>query len=225
MDNFNKNMIALRNKHNLTTTQVATIAGVEKATYEKMELGFEKVSYEVIEKLAKFYNVDVTYFAQENKDVLQQGVQTVKSPKVKKERAKMVKVSNILTMITACLLLACFIIVPIYSDYGVTVFVWHMFGGYGIAIALVLFMLLYTLWAFVHAILHLSSANIDLSVYGFVSKIISVALCAFTFAFGVIYFIVSNGLPLLMLIHLSVTLVDLIFVIIKLVAHVKATKK
>lgn len=224
MDNLNKNMIALRNKHNLTTAQVATIAGVEKSIYEKMELGFEKVSYEVIEKLAKFYNVDVTYFAQENKDVKPQVTETVKKAKVNKERSKMVKVSNILTMITACLLLVCFVIVPIYSDY-ITVFVWNLFEGYGIAIALVVIVLLYTLWSFVHAILHRSSANIDLSVYGFVSKIISVALCAFTFAFGVIYFIVSNGLPLLMLVHLSVTLVDLIFVIIKLVAHVKATKK
>ena len=236
LDNFSRNMIALRNRHNLTTAQVAAIAGVEKASYEKMELGFETVSYEVLEKLAKFYNVDVTYFAgegqveQKTNGIKETSAVAPKQPKPVPQGVKGVKAFNILTLITACLLLVCFVIVPMvsgYTDYWgtVTFFVWHMFGGGALEVIVAVLFLIYVIWALVHAIIHMASANINLGTYGLVSKIISIVLNGLLLMFEIILLIASNFAYTIMLVHVAITILDLVFNIIKIVKHVKSNKK
>ena len=231
LDAFSKNLIALRKKHNLTTEQAAVIAGIERGSYEKMELGFEAVSYEVIEKLAKFYNVDVTYFATENEveiapEQKQVTPKTAKTKAVTSVNPKAGKATNIMTLISSILVFICFAIVPVITINGYTAFTWDLFGATdGLTTITFVLMFIYALWALSNSIIHLSSKNINHGIYGFVSKIINVAFGGLILVLEIVFFARSSAYFTIFLIHIAVALIDLIFNICKLVSHIKNNKK
>ena len=228
LDNFGKNLIALRKKHNLSTEQVAVIAGIEKATYEKMELGFDAVTYEVIEKLAKFYNVDVTYFAAENEvepEQKQVAPKAVKAKAVEPANPKAGKATNIMTLISAILVFICFVIVPVAIVYGYTVFTWDVFNANdGITVITFVLMLLYAVWALANSIMHISSKKISYGTYGLISKIVNVAFGGLVLILEVVFLARFSGFYSMILIHIAAAVLDLIFNICKLVSHVKNNK-
>ena len=231
LDAFSKNLIALRKKHNLTTEQAAVIAGIERGSYEKMELGFEAVSYEVIEKLAKFYNVDVTYFATENEveiapEQKQVTPKTAKTKAVTSVNPKAGKATHIMTLISSILVFICFAIVPVITINGYTAFTWDLFGATdGLTTITFVLMFIYALWALSNSIIHLSSKNINHGIYGFVSKIINVAFGGLILVLEIVFFARSSAYFTIFLIHIAVALIDLIFNICKLVSHIKNNKK
>ena len=61
MDNniISSNLTFLRLKHNLSFEKVAEICGISTTDYKKIETGFETPSFEVLDKLAEFYQVDI----------------------------------------------------------------------------------------------------------------------------------------------------------------------
>lgn len=230
LDNFSQNLIMLRNRHNLTTEQTAVIAGVERGTYEKMELGFEKVSYEVLEKLAKFYNVDITYFATENEveiapEQKQATPKTAKTKAVTSVNPKAGKASNIMTLISSILVFICFVIVPVGDFYGYVMFTWDLFSADGLTVMTIILMLFYALWALTNSIMHISSKGINQGTYGLVSKIVSLGFGGIVLLLEIIFFIRTQTIFAIFLVHMVVALVDLIFNIIKLVSHCKNNKK
>lgn len=233
MDNFSQNMIALRNKHSMTTTQVAQIAGIDKATYEKMELGFEKVSYEILEKLANFYSVDITYFGEAHEmpktTNTNEGSTAAKKEKKTYTRTKKIKVFNILTLITSCLLLIC-LAIPLEPRAGIYPFN-YVFSGDAFNWGTLTCILLYicAFWCLANAIIHISSINLDQGKYGKASKITSVVIISITSLFVFLMFInfafVHYFHSAVSIIHAIIYIVALIFEIIKLVLHVKNNKK
>ena len=231
LDTFSKNLIALRKKHNLTTEQAAVIAGIERGSYEKMELGFQAVSYEVIEKLAKFYNVDVTYFATENEveiapEQKQAAPKATKTKTVASVNPKAGKATNVMTLISSILVFICFVIVPVAIVYGYSAFTWDFLGAAdGITTITFVLMLIYALWALSNSIIHLSSKNINHGTYGFVSKIINVAFGGLVLILEIVFFARTDAYFTMFLIHIAVAIIDLIFNICKLASHIKSNKK
>ncbi len=231
LNTFSENLIALRNKHNLNTTQVAAIAEIERTSYEKMELGFEQVSYEVLDKLAKFYGVDVSYFAQVHEEAQPKQSQEKKQSTEKAfgTSSKANKVFNILGLVTAGLLFVWFVFIPIYIGYvdiyGTTIslYMYDLFYSNVISIIMAVILLIYPIWAIVNPILYMCSKKIDLGTYGFVSKIISVAFSGLSFVFAIVLIIKLTSL--LAILYAVVSLIDLVFAILRLVTHLKDNKK
>ena len=193
-----------------------------------MELGFEKVSYDVLEKLSNFYSVDITYFGEAHEMQKTATNENVKkeaaTQKVKKTytRTKKIKVFNILTLISSILLLIS-IITPIYR---IDIMPLHLLFGSGFSVVIAIFMVICAIWCLVNAILHMSSKVLDQGVYGLISKIITVVLTSITTLFVFILFIELAGIGgYLPIIHVIIYIVALVFEIVKLVLHVKNNKK
>lgn len=53
----------LREDHELTQEQLVKILGMHKTTYTNYEQGKREIPFELVIKLAKFYNVSIDYIA------------------------------------------------------------------------------------------------------------------------------------------------------------------
>ena len=63
---FKDNLYALRRNKKLTSEELATALGIEKDTYEKLELGFAEPDYLVLKKLSSYYGVEPTALLNDN---------------------------------------------------------------------------------------------------------------------------------------------------------------
>ena len=226
---FCRNLINLRKSKNLSTESCAMVAGISTELYEKMELGFEKVTFEVLEKLAKFYQIDIAYFMEEH-DVqpAAQPVQTA-APAGKKNVTypKSTKAFNILGIIFAAAMLLIYSIAPIgwVYEFGGDFTFWTLLEyGNAIGFMAAFFTLIYIVWALVNQIMMTSSNKIKFSVYGFVESVISITLVALSAVFN-LYLLTKGISGTGFIVFICLIGVDLIFAIIRLVLVVKLRKK
>lgn len=64
-----KNMSNLRKLYNLTQKEVCSIVGTNFSTYKHYELGNRMIPIVVLQELAKFYQVSINYFFENNEKI------------------------------------------------------------------------------------------------------------------------------------------------------------
>ena len=176
LDVFSENLISLRKQKDLSIEQVAIIAGVEVEAYEKMELGFAEIPYDVLKKLAKFYGVEITYFISgHSQSVVEKTDVSVK----KGEDRSISKANNVFKIIgfVASILLALyFLVTPIFFDGCDYIYIWNFFdpfyGGDFEQFA-ILYLMFNAAWGLTASIIFMVSKNLYLNKFGFIAKIIS----------------------------------------------------
>ena len=221
---FCQNLINLRKSKNLSTESCAMVAGISTELYEKMELGFEKVTFEVLEKLAKFYQIDIAYFMEEHEVKTTNTASSVKPAKQNANYPKTTKAFNILGIIFAAMLLLLYALVPIAFIYSYTFTFWDLFGGSAVAFMTAFFTLIYILWSFVNQIVMTSSIKTKCSVYGLVDGIVSLALVSLDLVLN--FYLLTQGFAEPgFIIFICILGLDLIFAIVRLVKVVKLRRK
>lgn len=66
MKQIGNNLRKLRKKKNLTQSEVAKMNGISLRSYSKYECGYTMMLIKTLFKLARFYDVKVTYLVDEN---------------------------------------------------------------------------------------------------------------------------------------------------------------
>lgn len=192
------NLYRLRKSKRLSEAQISQIVGIDETQYVKIECGMEEASFDLITKLAKFYNVDVISITSSDKKV-----------RIKDEsnKIKYSKTLGIISLSISALLLILFFAVYVY-EFAIRVpmpinrpieYLWAQvsflgllrgtFGTAGTIIA-VLFMLL-LIWSITNNILMLIPA-IRRSGFSKTSKIMRWIACPLAFALSILVFVLGE---------------------------------
>ena len=179
-ESIRKNMVNLRNSKNLTTAQVAMILGIQPDLYEKMELGFEETTYEVLSGLSKFYGVDVSVFSQ-NQVITEPRAERV-STKVVTTYGKTSKIWEVLSLIASALMFVFYLFLP-YGHFFASIFGYEfsgdptfvmLFNGNSAGICVAVFMLLFIIYLITNSIIWATSDKLKQNLYGKISGILNI---------------------------------------------------
>lgn len=188
-----KKLITFRKEKKLSTSQVAMIAGLDEKEYEQIENGVIKADLNVLNKLAKFYGVNLEETAEEKEEI--------KKP-VKVASDRLAIGMNLAFFIIAILSIVWFFFIPIgtFNVYGISgeILLLDLLSVSNIGISTVTIIMLSTLaFGLIDSILLFALPKLTNGTYNKISSIIKYVFSTYELAVLIYFLVASDGMDII----------------------------
>lgn len=200
MSKFSENIVYLRNSKGFSSRQAAQIAGIELERYEKLELGEEKPSLAIVNRIAEFYSIDSTDLMYEVLNIdSQTNINNIISKKTYAQNDKvaekrgfvLAKGWNVAMLVVSAIILVMYFLMPFFHsteawsmagwsfDATFNITFLTLFSAEGWYVFDAILIILLNMWMLVSSIVLLCSQKLRSSTFAKVCSVINVVISSF----------------------------------------------